>query len=368
MTFIALVGGWRRLREFPWVRGTLLFLAITVPWFVAVSIANPEFPGYFFIHEHLTRFATTVHHRQGPLYYYLVVGAGGLLPWTPLLGMRAARGPRRLGSLVGALRREEPAFLFAWIVPTLAFFSISQSKLPAYILPIFPALAIVVAVILDDNLRQRARHGALYMAPLVAPLLLLAGAAVYAYGHARQWSSLPGGMKVWPIFAAVGALGVAAQAAGWILDRRKRPLLGLATAAACWAVAWFILMAAAGRAGTLNEASHLARVLRREGADARAVYNYRCYLRGIPFYLRHSIRLVQPSEDDIELARTKHPDPEIFPSRDDLIAALRAEPRVFVVLPTRYLDGLKADTGQPLTVLESTARYVLVSNRGKTAS
>jgi len=70
LTFIALVGGWRRLREIPWVRGTLLFLVITVPWFIAVSIANPEFPEYFFIHEHLTRFATTVHHRQGPLYYY----------------------------------------------------------------------------------------------------------------------------------------------------------------------------------------------------------------------------------------------------------------------------------------------------------
>ncbi|HYV86121.1 MAG TPA: phospholipid carrier-dependent glycosyltransferase [Patescibacteria group bacterium] len=365
MTFIALVGGWRRLRGIPWVRGTLLFLAISVPWFIAVSIANPEFPEYFFIHEHLTRFATTVHHRQGPLYYYLVVGAGGLLPWTPLLALRAARGPRRLAALAGALRSETTAFLFAWIMPALAFFSVSQSKLPAYILPIFPALAIAVAVVLDANLRGRARRGVLFLAPLVAPLLLLAAAAVYAHGHAREWSSVPGGMQVWPIFAAVAALGVAAQTAGWLLDRRGRTMLGLATAAACWAVAWFILMAAAGRAGTLNEASHLARVLRREGADAGAVYNYRCYLRGIPFYLRHTIRLVQPSEDDIELARTKHPDPAVFPGRDELVAALRGDTRVFVVLPTRYLDGLSADAGGPLTVLERTARYVLVSNQGE---
>jgi 4-amino-4-deoxy-L-arabinose transferase-like glycosyltransferase len=368
LAFIALVGGWRRLREIPWVRGTLLFLVITVPWFIAVSIANPEFLEYFFIHEHLTRFATTVHHRQGPLYYYLVVGAGGLLPWTPLLFMRMARGPRRLAALAAALRREDTAFLFAWVAPTLAFFSISQSKLPAYILPIFPALAIVVAVVLDDILRRRARRAAIWLAPLVAPLAILAGAAVYAHGHAREWSSVPGGMQVWPIFAAVGALGVAAQAAGWLFDRRRRPLLGLAVSSACWAVAWFVLMAAAGRAGSLNETRHLVHVLRREGAEARAVYNYRCYLRGIPFYLRHSIHLVQPSEDDIELARTKHPDPDVFPSLDDLVAALRGEPRVFVILPIRYLERLQTAAGRPLSVLETTARYVLVSNQGVSAS
>lgn len=367
LTFIALVGGWRRLREIPWVRGTLLFLVITVPWFVAVSIANPEFLEYFFIHEHLTRFATTVHHRQGPLYYYLVVGAGGLLPWTPLFFMRTVRGPRRLAALAGALRRENTAFLFAWIAPTLAFFSISQSKLPAYILPIFPALAIVLAAVLDDNLRRRVRRAPIYLAPLVAPLAILAGAAVYAHGHARQWSSVPEGMKVWPIFAAVAALGVAAQAAAWLLDRR-RPLLGVAVSAACWAVAWFVLMTAAGRAGSLNETRHLVHVLRREGAEASAVYNYRCYLRGIPFYLRHSIHLVQPSEDDIELARTKHPDPDVFPSLDDLVAALRAEPRVFVVMPTRYLERLEAAVGHPLIVLETTARYVLVSNQAASRS
>jgi 4-amino-4-deoxy-L-arabinose transferase-like glycosyltransferase len=296
-----------------------------------------------------------------------VVGAGGLLPWTPLLFMRMARGPRRLAALAAALRREDTAFLFAWIAPALAFFSVSQSKLPAYILPIFPALAIAVAVVLDDNLRRRARRAPIFLAPLVAPLAILAGAAVYAHGHAREWTRMPGGMQVWMIFAAVGVLGVAAQAAAWILDRR-RPLLGLAVSAACWAVAWFILMAAAGRAGTFNETSHLVRVLRHEGADARAVYNYRCYLRGIPFYLRHSIHLVQPSEDDIELARTKHPDPDVFPSRDDLVAALRGDARVFVVLPARYFDSLQTAAGRPLAILATTARYVLVSNQGKTAS
>jgi hypothetical protein len=110
------------------------------------------------------------------------------------------------------------------------------------------------------------------------------------------------------------------------------------------------------------------RILRREGAEASAIYNYRCYLRGIPFYLRHPIHLVQPSEDDIELARTKHPDPDVFPSLDDLVAALRGEPRVFVILPVRYFEKLQAAAGRTLAVVETTARYVLVSNQPQSRS
>src|SRR2546428_6230297 len=59
--FLTLRGEWRRARELPWVRGTLLFLSIALPWYIAVSMANPEFIRYFFVHEHLARFGTTVH-------------------------------------------------------------------------------------------------------------------------------------------------------------------------------------------------------------------------------------------------------------------------------------------------------------------
>src|SRR5262249_26049694 len=162
----ALVRGWKRLREIPWIGGTVLFLLISAPWFVAVSIANPEFPEYFFIHEHLTRFATTVHHREGPWYYYLVVGPGGLLPWPPCLGFPIVWGATGLAGAVRGLREETPAFLFAWIVPAAAFFSVSRSKLPAYILPVFPAVAIVATAVIDATLRRGPRRGALFLAPL----------------------------------------------------------------------------------------------------------------------------------------------------------------------------------------------------------
>src|SRR5438477_2969677 len=59
---------WRRLHL---IAGLCIFLAIAAPWFIAVSIANPEFARFFFIHEHLDRYLTTQHQRTGPIWYFI---------------------------------------------------------------------------------------------------------------------------------------------------------------------------------------------------------------------------------------------------------------------------------------------------------
>ena len=66
-------------RDFAWWRklhlasGGLLFLAVCAPWFIAVSIANPEFPWFFFVHEHLQRYTSTIHQRYQPWYYFVPI-------------------------------------------------------------------------------------------------------------------------------------------------------------------------------------------------------------------------------------------------------------------------------------------------------
>jgi len=57
---------WALLRRLELARGIPLFLAITVPWFVVVSMRNPEFARFFFVQEHFQRFTTTMHHREHP--------------------------------------------------------------------------------------------------------------------------------------------------------------------------------------------------------------------------------------------------------------------------------------------------------------
>lgn len=131
---------WRLLARLELAAGLALFLAIAAPWFVMVSLANHEFAHFFFIHEHFERFLTKEHGRFQPWWYFLPLLALGAVPWTLALP----------GALVAAARRrpllsfQPQRFLLVWCVFVFVFFSVSDSKLFAYILPIFPALAMLL--------------------------------------------------------------------------------------------------------------------------------------------------------------------------------------------------------------------------------
>jgi 4-amino-4-deoxy-L-arabinose transferase-like glycosyltransferase len=72
---------WGLLARLRLLRGIAILLAITAPWFIAVSIANPEFPHYFFIHEHFERFLTKTHGRYQPAWYFIPILLVGMIPW-----------------------------------------------------------------------------------------------------------------------------------------------------------------------------------------------------------------------------------------------------------------------------------------------
>lgn len=132
------------------IRGLGLFFLVTVPWFVLVSLKNPEFPHFFFIHEHFERFFTKVHRREGAWWYFFPILALGFLPWLMTL-LDVFR--LKISSLKETLttRQFDPVlFLILWSVLIFFFFSISGSKLPSYILPIFPSLAVLTALKIEQ--------------------------------------------------------------------------------------------------------------------------------------------------------------------------------------------------------------------------
>jgi len=135
---------WSRLHI---ISGTILFLAITAPWFVLVAQRNPEFLEFFFIHEHLQRFTKDAHSRTGPIYYFVPLLLVGILPWIFQI-------PRAFFQAWNERKQEFSSgwLLACWTVVIFAFFSISKSKLPGYIIPIFPALAMLIGARLDRAL------------------------------------------------------------------------------------------------------------------------------------------------------------------------------------------------------------------------
>jgi 4-amino-4-deoxy-L-arabinose transferase-like glycosyltransferase len=124
----------------PWILMVLVFVGVILPLFILLELKSPGYCFRFFWNENVLRFFTPRFHREGPIWFYLPVILLGLFPWICLL-------PKALVKLQGIWqeKREETLFLISWIgLPTL-FFTLSQSKHYHYILPTFPAWALLLA-------------------------------------------------------------------------------------------------------------------------------------------------------------------------------------------------------------------------------
>lgn len=157
---------WKRLHI---VKGLALFLLITAPWIIVVSLRNPEFPFFFFVHEHFARFLTTVHERDAPWWYFLPLLAVGAMPWTSIAFPAFLTSWRADTSSGIHVRR----FMWVWVFSVVGFFSISHSKLPPYIIPAFPALALLIAEALQRMNNSRVRIHFLIIGLCVGALTLV---------------------------------------------------------------------------------------------------------------------------------------------------------------------------------------------------
>jgi 4-amino-4-deoxy-L-arabinose transferase-like glycosyltransferase len=130
----------------PW-RGLLVFAVVAFPWFLAVTARVPQFPYYAFVRETFQRFTTTSFHRTAPFWYYLPIIPVAAFPWIiPALArlnggrVRWAWEARRVNTLA-----RDALLLGCWMVGPLVFFTLNQSKLPQYVLPLMPAFALASA-------------------------------------------------------------------------------------------------------------------------------------------------------------------------------------------------------------------------------
>lgn len=146
---------WAGLRVLLSAPGLLLFLALALPWFAWMEWRYPGFFHYFFIYQQFQRFAETGFNNQHPFWFYLAALALLCLPWSIWLirpvrqtlqlrtrhdMLAALLQPSPIGS-AGALHR----LYGVWLGVIVGFFSIPQSKLVGYVLPVLPALAALLA-------------------------------------------------------------------------------------------------------------------------------------------------------------------------------------------------------------------------------
>ena len=152
LIFVAVKREWQVIFRSLWIPGIVLFLAVAMPWYVAVQLRNPDFFRVFILEHNLGRFGQDLYHHRQPFWFYLPVLLLSLMPWTLWLILALAQRLPLIWS-----RKEEAfatpegswqLFLLIWLLVPVLFFSASHSKLPGYILPSIPAGALLVVAYL----------------------------------------------------------------------------------------------------------------------------------------------------------------------------------------------------------------------------
>ena len=160
--------------------GILIFLAVASPWYILISLKNPDYAGYFLIEKNLGSFLSSDSRHPNPFYYYIPVLFGGFFPWSCFLPLALIYAVRRKFEII----QESTAFIVIWFGIILVFFSIATSKLATYILPLFPAASLLVALCWQELLNSttaKIRSGFLYSFLPVVVILFVA--IIYLWVH-----------------------------------------------------------------------------------------------------------------------------------------------------------------------------------------
>lgn len=273
---------WSVLRRFYLLPGALLFLAIVLPWYLEMGHRHGDYLRYYFWQEHFGRFAQDQFDRAEPWYYFIFVGVIGLFPWTLLLPF----------SVWGARRRawdDKTLFLTLWAVLPFLFFSISKSKLPHYILPIFPPLALLIGArlvrLLDlSERRARCALSLVWAAYGLVVLYFLIGywfPAVLPSAIVHGITNMP--RLLWIYGAMLLTLAVLLTLSKLVRLNSANVFLSQALILGAFQIFTTHTMIAASSARSAKPLADAVRPLLK--ADSQIVI-YDTYTAGLPFYLR----------------------------------------------------------------------------------
>jgi 4-amino-4-deoxy-L-arabinose transferase-like glycosyltransferase len=354
--YVAWTRQWFLLRELRPVTGGALFLAIAAPWFVVVSLRNPEFAPFFFVHEHFDRFVEG-NDRLGPWWYFVVLLPLGFLPWLLALPMAQHASACVLANPSRTALRVRLA-LVLWAVVVLAFFTASRSKLPGYILPAVPPLAMLAGIGLADA-GQRACREIAGFAGVTGLVIAVIGIAML-HGAAQDPARAPYAAYA-PWIVAGGAAWTVGAVFAWRYARRRsnpdRSMLPALLALALGVHAGTQLLIAGHDALRGSRSAYdLAQTVRPHLDRSQPLYAVQIFDHTLPFYLGKPLTLVD-YEDELALGLRMEPwrgvrDLDAFEQR------WRRDARPLALMPPQTYEAL-VDRGVPLAELARDRRRVI---------
>jgi 4-amino-4-deoxy-L-arabinose transferase-like glycosyltransferase len=353
--------GWGVMTRCHLLAGLMLAAAVSLLWFVAIAIRQPDFVNFYFVGEHLRRFMQTGYSHGEPIYYYLPVIAGGFLPWSlavPLVPWNSLEpNPARRFCVIAA-------------ATVLVLFSLANAKLVPYILPAFPFLAVMTAdglmAFSDARWEAQSNRGRdpRRIAAVMA-LLVIAGLAAIAVASKANRFASPYPLMVRPALYAGGtAVTLCASvgfAAFWARRYQAGVVLLLAAAAAT------IVSVSYGRimAEPTRSYAGLARTIERLAPDARLIC-YPRYIQSLPFYCGRRVILVG-AKTELAYGARHSPDASefFFTHREELLRLWKEPQATVLVIDRAALGQLQSSLGRYKVVASDSKKLALTRERGE---
>ena len=355
----------------------LIAVIIGVPWYLAVAQRKPEFLAHFLFKENLARFSGgEEYHKKTSLFFYVPVVLLGLWPWSPLLLQALARLRLKKSALEmdgdEAMQHRARLFLWLWAAFIIGFFSLSGTKLITYILPAFPALAMLVGDALSGLSRRpaaptgstpadEARAGwwtATLLVTLALNLIVIVAMAVFLLND----KTLPRATAL-PFVIALSLVLIAGSLAFLWFWRGKDAWRLSCTQAATAAALYVIFLGLVGRAAPYEDISPMMQALRPHLHPGDRLIEYRAFQPTAIFYLARPITVINyPNSSGLDESELRSSmffwlDPKHDKSVHNFLADTR---RVYVLTRTRNLPLFPA---RKTFVLGRNNDYVLLSNR-----
>ncbi len=389
--FVLLTGGWRRIWHLRPITGTLLFLAIAIPWHALAALANDKFLWFYFVNEHFLRYLGKrypVDYDTVPLAAFWLLHLVWLFPFTVFLPLAL----RNVGKLWRPLERYDQLRMFAWLwtLVVIVFFSFSTRQ-EYYTFPAFPAIALLAGTALAHGEQRRDKLVFVGQAiPAVLGLLiaLTLGALLWlskdypavddlskvltqnpenyklALGHMSDLTVPAFAALRIPAAGAAISLGVGFCLA-FVLRRRGKEWAASLTMAIATACFLFFAHLALGKFDPYLSSKPLAESIKQRLAPGDIVVINGEYQGGssIGFYLPQKVLLLNGRMTGLEFG-SYYPDaPQVFIGDADIARLWREDKRIFLFVHDDKFEQVKQAIGDEMFRITAAGGKAIFSNR-----
>ena len=329
--FMLFTRDWKILKRLFLTPAILIFFLICVPPFYMVCKKNPDFFYFFFIQEHFLRYATKMHDRYEPFWFFIPVIIGGIFPWT--VGL--------FTNVKNYLNKQQiNLYLILWTIIITLFFSASSSKLIPYILPVFPPLAILISKnILALKNDAAAKTAKIWLWVFTVLTIILCVSAILIFNGFIPLKRLNEALIYKTPVILVCTICFVSSVVFWLCKKEpKKMLFAHIIFAFCFLAAslpFFSVLATQRSTKTLSKM--LSPLLKPQDI----VLHFDTYKQDMPFYTKHRIAIYN-REGELAFGRSKATDANtwfITPENieDFLTQPLQENQKLYIVVKDKHI-------------------------------